>query len=230
MAIMTTHNDEVISEKLKKGFSVLERKEPYDAQTYSGHVEAAAKEFRDVLQIDQNCYGALVGLGRCYSYNPQQYADAIFEFRRALEVCSNEGEPYYQMGVVFFHAGERGMSLSAVNPYQEALQCFQKAIALGYEKRAWLYNQVGMIHFRMENYEEAVAWFERSAESLKEEGGWIPSTFNLAADASEYLGNFAQAIRWYERLIEHGFRDREKEIRQKIKNLRALDRNKRKVL
>lgn len=222
---------EVIEEKVTRGFRILERKEKYDPSRFPGPSEAAEAIFKEALCSDPDCYLALLGLGRCYYYRPTQYSEAISTFQRAITIQPYEAEPYYWIGLTYFHAGERKLPLFGANDvYEEALRYFHKALEMGYEPKAWLYNHIGTVHFREARYEQAITWFQRSADSIKSEGGWVPSTFFLAAEACEYLGRFADAIKWYELYKEYGLQSSHKEVNQRIKKLIILEENRKKAL
>jgi len=205
-----------------KGFRILNREERYNTSLYFGPSEAAEAEFRAALQLRPDCYSAYLGLGQCYAYRPNQYEDAIRAFEQARLLHPEEPAPYYHMGLTYLHAGERNLLLFGLDPFKEALKCFETALSLGYVPKAWLFNHIGTNHFRMGSYTEAVEWFEKSFDTLKKESGWIPSTFFLAAQANENLGLFAEAIKWYERYIEEGKLGDVEEITQRIKFLESL--------
>lgn len=221
---------EILEKKVARGFRILERKEKYDPSRYMGPSEAAEVLFKEVLELDAQCYQALMGLGRCYYYRPYQFTDAITIFKNASLVCPRNAEPFYWIGLIFLHAGERGLALTENDPYDEAIRYFQIALKLGSSQQAWIANHIGTAYFRKGEWEEAIVWFSKSAEKLTTEEGWIPSTYFLAAEACEKIGRFRDAIRWYERYRNHRVSDDEAEIEQRIRNLRVLEENRKKAL
>lgn len=202
-----------------RAFNILEGREQYDLRAYLTSNEAAEGHFTKALDMDPNCYAALLGLGRCYSYLPKRYPDALAVFARAAEVCPNQPEPYYRMGLTLLLAGERDMKPGQLDPYEEALDRFERALELGFVPRAKIYNAMGTASYRMGEYSDAVKWFRLSYDSLTCEGGWQPSTFFLAAEAYERLGDLGEAINWYKLYKEHGHLNDEREIDERIDQL-----------
>jgi tetratricopeptide (TPR) repeat protein len=144
-------------------------------------------------------------------------------FEQAIQLRPYETDPYYQIGLTLLHAGERKLSPTTQEPFSEAKRYLQKALHLGHRPSSVVLNALGTVCFRAGEYHEALEWFDRCAESLAHEGGWIPSTFFLAAETCEILGQLVDAIKWYERYKLHGFRDDEDEINRRIQNLRCLE-------
>jgi tetratricopeptide (TPR) repeat protein len=222
--------DDIIEEKVSRGLRILRGKEPYDHAKYRSGLAAAEGEFKDALALNPNSYRALLALGVCYSYRPTKHRDAIEALKQAIDIRPEASEGYYELGVTLFHVGERGSFGDRQPPYEEAVRCFEKALELGHAPKGGIYNLVGTTHFRLGRYDDAIAWFEKSAESLSEEGGWQPSTFFLAAEANELLGRTAEAIRWYELYKKRGLGTDHDEIDMRIRNLRVLDENRTKAL
>ena len=162
---------------VRRAVNILERREKYDLNVYRTPSEAAEVHFTKGLDLDPNCYAALLGLGRCYSYRPKRYTDALKLFTRAAIVCPNQPEPHYQLGLTLLHAGESGMQLGQGDSFELARDHFEQALELGFVPRAEIYNALGTTSFRMSEYSEAVKWFRLSYDSLTCEGGWQPSTF-----------------------------------------------------
>lgn len=222
--------EEIIEEKVARGLRILHGKEAYDHTKYRLGGRAAEAEFKDALSLDPNSYRALLALGICYSYRPTKHREAIEALTRAIDICPDRVEGYYELGLTFLHAGERGSIVGSPNPFEEALRYFEKVLALGYEPRAGIYNLLGTTCFRLGRYEDAIEWFEKSAESVEKDGGWEPSTFFLAAQANEMLGRSAEAIRWYELYKHRGLGTDHEEIDMRIRNLRILEENRKKAL
>jgi tetratricopeptide (TPR) repeat protein len=212
-----------VQERVTKGFRILEGKEQYNNKAFLTQSDAAEAEFNEALRMDPNCYDALIGLGRCYAYRPQEYAAAISIFLRAIHIFPNRAEPYYRIGLTFLRAGERGFNLKDKASYDEALQYFEHALDIGFVPKSEIYNCLGTAWFRKEDYQEAIKWFKLSFDSLTIEGGWQPSTFFLAAEACERLGQFAEAIKWYQLYKEHGQVGSNREIDNKIEELNRND-------
>lgn len=221
---------DVVEKRVNKGFRILNGKEKYSLQLYSDPCDAAEAEFREALRIDPNCSVALLGLGRCYSSNPRRYEEAISLFLRAMEAPGTKADASYQIGLTFLHAGGRGLAPLGKNPNEEALRYFKEALESDYSPKAWLYNHIGTAYYRLEEFDEALIWFEKSAESIGSEGGWVPSTYFLAAEACEYLCRFSDAVKWYHRYKEHSHLGDAEEINKRIQNLRILEKNRRKAL
>jgi len=211
---------ETLENLVAKGLSLLELRTPYDRKRFVTPSEAAQAEFAKALQIDPDCYAALLGLGRCYSFRPRRYADAVEMFNRAAELCPDCPEPHYQIGLTMLHAGERGLKPGDLEPYEHCVKSLERALELGFAPMAEIYNALGTVHFRMGQYHNAVKWFRQSYDSLTVEGGWQPSTFFLAAEAYEKLGDFAEAIKWYQLYKQHAHLNDEPEIDERIEDLR----------
>jgi tetratricopeptide (TPR) repeat protein len=214
--------DETLDDLVTRGFNTLERREQYDLTAYRTPGEAAEVLFRRALDIDQHCYDALLGLGQCYSYRPQKYVEALALFSRAAGIRPNQPEPSYLSGLTLLHAGEIDMEMGQFGCYGSALISFERALELGFDPKAEVYNALGTVSYRMGEYSDAVKWFQLSYDSLRRDGGWQPSTFFLAADACEHLGKFAEAISWYELYKEYGHLNDQTEIDDKIEDLREM--------
>ncbi|MCI0563136.1 MAG: tetratricopeptide repeat protein [Nitrososphaera sp.] len=209
-----------VNELVAAGFRILEGKDRWNAELYESMSSAAKAQFEEALRRDPNCYRAIVGLGVCLSFNPRELTAALELFRRAINMKPEEAEAYYEIGNTMFIAGERGYYING-REYEDALEFLREAAKRNYKQLSWLYNHVGIIHYRMRKYDEAIRYFEESAKQVAEDGTWIPSTFNLAAKACEEIGDIPAAIRWYERLLEHSPL-KEAEFRQRIEALRAI--------
>lgn len=209
-----------VNEIVARGFRILEGKERWNPELYESSSLAARAQFEEALKRDPSCYRAIIGLAECLAFNPRELTVALGLFQRAIDMKPEEAEAYYEIGRNMFIAGERGFYING-REYEDALKFLREAAKRNYKQLSWLYNHVGIIHFRIRKYEEAIGYFEESAKHVDEDGSWIPSTFYLAAKACEEMGNISAAIRWYERFLEHGFDSKEAEIRQRIGDLRA---------
>jgi tetratricopeptide (TPR) repeat protein len=210
-----------VNELVAKGFRILEGEERWNSKLYQALDLAARAQFEKALNRDPDCYRAIVGLGVCLAFDPRELSTALKLFRRAIDMKPEEAEAYYEMGRNLFIAAERGLYING-HEYQDALDFLQEAAKCNYKQLSWLYNHIGIIHYRMRKYDEAIIYFEESAKHMVEDGSWVPSTFYLAAKASEEVGNIPAAIRWYERFLEHRFDSKKPEIEQRIEALKAM--------
>ncbi|MEW6732368.1 MAG: tetratricopeptide repeat protein [Acidobacteriota bacterium] len=221
---MSKEDEELIKEKVLRGFNLLEGKEIPNVltiRTYFSPVEAAESEFKEVLQIDSQNYDALVGLGRCCSYDPQKYDYAISVFEQAIKVKPFEATAHYYLGSLFLRMGERKLTEEF---FEKAINYFQKADKLDYKPKTPLYNNLGTALFRIEKYEEAIFYFENAAKYAEEEKRWLPSIFFLAAEACEKLSRNLDAIRWYKLSIRPGLGipGHKKQVNAKIRQLKKI--------
>jgi len=215
---MSANEYKDINDRTAHAYHILERRAPYDLNLYSGPVEAAQVIFEEILSNCPNSFEALLGLGRCYSYKHFKYREAVRLFERAAGLKPEDPEPYFRAGVVLLRAAER--ETIAGELYRQSIRFFQKALELGYTPQYELFDSLGTLFFRIEEFTEAISWFMKAAESMPAEG-FIPSTFYLAAESHARLGNYAEAIEWYELCKKHWPVDGEA-IDQRIEALRAV--------
>jgi Flp pilus assembly protein TadD len=96
---------EMVQAHVERGFAILEGRQTYDITAYRLGDRAAEAEFKAALSLEPNCCLALIGRGICLRLR-QDFAEAIIVFRRASDVRPNEGRPWWEAGLAFFHAGE----------------------------------------------------------------------------------------------------------------------------
>jgi len=116
------------------------------------------------------------------------HEEAIVEAERAIARDPNDADSYIAMAYALIYAGKP----------QEALKMVNKAIRLDPHFPAYYFFVLGLAHFVMEQFEEAVTFFERSLKLNPE--NYVPLLPLAAAQA--HLGQKKEAAATIERLHE----------------------------
>jgi tetratricopeptide (TPR) repeat protein len=119
--------------------------------------------------------------------------DAIRDYNTALSYDANNGDIYWDRGVVYF---------SFKNEYQKALEDYKKALSLlPFDKKdaATLYSHIGDCYLQLKKYDEAVANCTKSVEINPERR---VAYWNRAL-ANEGLKKYAEAIKDYTTAMQY---------------------------
>jgi tetratricopeptide (TPR) repeat protein len=189
---------------VERGSRILEHAEPFDTAEYLTASDAAAVFFRHALHLDPTLVPALVGLGKCLSFEPTRSAEARSHLERALEYEPENADVHFELGLLLLRTGERSEPSQRSSLVDSSIQHLMRAQELNYAEESCLFNLLGTAYFRMGAFREAQRWFQASYEAIVREGSWIPSTFFLAARACIALDDPSGAAAWYERGLSDG--------------------------
>lgn len=100
---------------------------------------------------------------------------------------------------------DRGEYLIEKERYLEALNFYTSQLK-NYPKEHWadLYLNIGIVYYRMENYEEAITAYEISASTAKEKGQIAveAAAQNNIGNSNKKLGDFETALNYYKKALE----------------------------
>ncbi len=149
------------------------------------------------------------------------YANAMKDFNKAIEVDSSYAMGYYNLGFSVAKSKDfrgaknyfdtaikfdstnggfyfnRGIMLAELGSYDSASTDYLKTLQLEYEDKGAVYNRIGVIRYRKEEYKEAAAMFD-SAYSFEAK----PTYLQNVAYANYYDENYEGSIELFEKLIE----------------------------
>ena len=166
-----------------------------------GHKDSALYHYREAAAISERIkftegiIDALLGMGNTYS-RIQLHDSAQVQFNRALEIAKLAGDSI-KMASVYNDAGNAYM---AQNKLVQALENYQFATTHGDSStREVAYINIGLVHIRLGNYEEARYYSQKGLElSLKigNEYNALYSYQNLGI-IEKKLGNYDKALGYY---------------------------------
>ena len=86
----------------------------------------------------------------------KKYEEAILAYKKAIELNPRYGQPYSNMGLIYYHLGK----------YDTAVLLFKKSLSLleTREDKAAAWNKLGDAHRRMGDYANALNAYQRSSE------------------------------------------------------------------
>lgn len=105
---------------------------------------------------------------------------------------------------------DRGTAYAMARKTDLALKDLNRAIALGYSDVS-IYCTIGMIYFELNDYQEALGYFEKAIEVKPD----YPFTYHNRASVYEALGDFNAAVADLERCLTFGPNDA---LRKKLKD------------
>jgi tetratricopeptide (TPR) repeat protein/serine/threonine protein kinase len=157
-----------------------------------GHPEKAIADFSKAIELNPRLVEAWYGRGLVFGSRPGQYDKALADFLRATEV-----NPRYLRA---WNAAARLLVICPDAKFRNpgrALELARKAVALA-PKAAALQNTIGVAHYRMGNWKEAIVALDRSVALAN--GGDCSDWFFLAM-AHWKLGRKEEARKWYEKAV-----------------------------
>ncbi len=127
---------------------------------------------------------------------PQDYAKAVYWFRKAAEEDHAEGQ--YNLGGCYY----RGQGVA--KDYTEAVKWYRKAAEQGYDKAQ---NNLGVCYARGDGLAKdaaaAVKWYRKAAEQ-----GNAKAQFYLGdcyGNGDGVAKDHTEAVKWYRKAAEHGY-------------------------
>lgn len=115
-------------------------------------------------------------------------AEAFLQINAAVKMCPDFPEAHLAMGLL----------LNSTNHKREAIQSFEKAIALDPKKKDVLYNNIGLVYYDLGEYEKAREMFYKSAaRGLRQTKIW-----RNVAMVEERLANKDAVIKAYRKVID----------------------------
>jgi tetratricopeptide (TPR) repeat protein len=163
----------------------------------------AIQRYREALALRPGDVKALVSLGSAYA-DTLNRGEAEAAFRKAIALAPNSSEPYQRLGLALYkfndYAGARTALQQALerdpnDPYthlflglacarqprgtadeQQALQQFDRAVALGYSGGEAEYGR-GLVYLQRNDYPHAIAALERA---IRRDGGGEDARYRLA--------------------------------------------------
>lgn len=114
--------------------------------------EEAEREFKAVLEKNQNSAAAREGLGQAY-FQMKHYDEAREQFQKALEVDPGRWRSHNFLGIMYNHGKE---SMKAVEEFTAAIAARPDS--------GILYNNLGMAYSRAGRYDEALSAYRTAYE------------------------------------------------------------------
>ena len=170
-----------------------------------GRVDEAIAAIKEAIRLDPENGMAHQGLARAYWVGKGDFASAIPEFQRSIELNPEAGYSYLQLGLLLTWEGR----------YEEAEQVCRRAVELQDEylsgnaglQVVGANARLGYVYYLQGRYDEAIRQFERglafvssSDHALKERSG-IELNAKLGA-AYHRLGKAEDATRFFERAVK----------------------------
>ena len=171
-----------------------------------GQYEAAAEEYRKVLEFQPNDASLHNKIGICYQHLGDD-AEARRHYERALELNGRYAEVWNNIGTL---EQSRKRFKASVRAYKKALE-LKPALATPWKNLGNAYLALGQVPEAFEAYQEA---FRLDPTILESEGASIPGAGVDAATQNFYLakllaanGHIDTAIEFLKRAKEAGFTD-----------------------
>ena len=197
-----------------------------------GHLEAAAEYLKRSADVERTgsfdviqTVGAQTLLGYA-QYRLGQLSDAMQSFRHSLEYLRTNSHLYANFFIAHTHCAladielERGLRDKAIEQVRAALKSIEenrKGLGIGYcmvralAGSARAFQKLGMARESRENLDRAVELYETKAD-YDFHFGWeacdAQACYDLAR-ASAVVDRHEQAVRWLEKSVQAGWRDRE---------------------
>jgi protein O-mannosyl-transferase len=143
--------------------------------------------YNHTLEVTDNNSIIYSNRGLAYSDNRGDYAKAIEDFTRAIEISPDLTKTYNNRGIAFGKLGN----------FQEAIRDFDKAIDLDPQYFA-AYNERGLVNGKTGNFQEAIKDFDK-AIALNPR---FAAAYNNRALAYGNLGDFQEAIKDFDKAIK----------------------------
>jgi tetratricopeptide (TPR) repeat protein len=223
---------EYIEKNFEKVRRILNGEEEFPLFLFPSKHEAAAQVYKEILYDDPNNFDALMGLAHCYRYSPKKMKDALLLFKQASELRPEDPAPYYEIGLTILNDRRINYRSATLGGYEAAIPFFTTALELGYTRRSFIFNHLGTIYSGLQEYEAALKWFQRAAKASEEEHTLVLSTYFLAAEAAEQVGDHAETLKWLEIIKKKSLvgDDEVDELDLRIRNLKVLIENRKKAL
>jgi len=111
-----------------------------------------------------------------------------------------DANPLLNVADSAFNAGKYD---SAVLIYIEAISGLKERKAEQKEALTGYYEKIGLCYYKLDNYSEAIYWFQKTADFLREQGDLesVASILNNIGLNYKMLGNYDKAIEYYEQTI-----------------------------
>ena len=139
---LKTQIEELTGEKIVVNTDELEKLA--NSKLYAGKYDEAIQEYMKILEIDENNFDALTGIGWAYAER-EKHGEAIEWFEKALLVVPDDAMTMVGLGWAY----------SGIQNPTEALRLFNKAIELEPEN-ADAYVGKGWALYDLERYDEAI--------------------------------------------------------------------------
>jgi len=150
------------------------------------------------------------------SYETGQYEEAVRAYTHALYLCKEHHLPIDNEGLLTLHTN-RGISLSSMRRYQQALEDFTQAIELLPDWDELHYNR-GACHIELGEYDKAIVDFSQSLRLKPEDA----RAYNNRGVAYLHSGRCTEAIGDFKRTLEL---DPEHENAQRNQKMRSAEPN-----
>ena len=157
------------------------------SKSYLGRYEEGIKDFKKVLEFNEDDAEAryYVGLGYFYLEN---YEEAIENFDKILSLDNEIYDAYYY----------RGICKSNLELYNEAKEDYQKALECEPENIINIYNDFGLLEYKLGNYKNAINYYNKIIETDDS----IYYVYYNKALAEEALELYDEALKDYDKSIE----------------------------
>jgi len=110
----------------------------------------------------------------------------VAEFKQIVQLQPENGVAFFYLGYAHDGAGE----------HNAALDAYAQAKKFGYEDK-WLFYNIGVVHWQMENYLLAEEWFRRAVE---QDPDWAQALYLLGCSLNK-LGNIVAAHQSWEKVL-----------------------------
>lgn len=159
--------------------------------------------YQEALKIDPNYALVYNNLGWLYEQLKKNKRQAIAYYEKAIEVdttCLIARENLLRFKrskkVNAEDWNQEGRAYLRIKKYKAALKCFQQAMALNPQERAYSYN-VGLAFYKLRKWNNALQYYQ-NANNISPDF----DTYNYIGICYKYLKQFGKAIEFYEKALE----------------------------